>query len=225
MTGLTDVAPAHLPPPDGVEPPRRVIRRKDLDDLFDTDPDLTGFDVDVSPYVRDAEDTDIRVFWRNPSEAEDEPPRPRRDELCAVSIGTAGAWIKKLSKLPDKGGNLLFQRDPQWRRRDGRDRRVPTRLDAAAGSPAMAGPRAPGRPERPEATDECMRIHRQSEARARTASRLRRIRPAPAALPTDGAAPAPDEGGRLRHLHESEAALTNMTTRCRQRGRTRSCIA
>ena len=119
LAGLTDVAPVHLPAPDAVEPPRRVIRRKDLDDLFDTDPDLTGFDVDISPYVRDADDTDIRVFWRQPSEAED-PPRPGRDELCAVSIGSAGTWIKSMEKLPNKGRNLLFQRDPQWRRRDGR---------------------------------------------------------------------------------------------------------
>ncbi len=122
LTGLTDVAPVHLPPPDAVEPPRRVIRRRDLDDLFDTDPDLTGFDVDISPYVRDADDTDIRVFWRHPSETEDDPPRPGRDELCAVSIGTARTWI---AKLPNKGRNLLFQRDPQWRRRDGRTGAAP----------------------------------------------------------------------------------------------------
>ena len=117
LTELTDVAPVHLPPPGEVDPPRRVIRRKDLDDLFDTDPDLTGFDVDVSPYVRDADDTDIRVFWRDLSRVGDDPPRPGREELCAVSIGTARTWI---SKLPNKGRNLLFHRDPQWRRRDGR---------------------------------------------------------------------------------------------------------
>ena len=46
---LTDVAPAKLPSAGDIESPRRVIRRKDLDDLFDTDPDLTGFDVDISP--------------------------------------------------------------------------------------------------------------------------------------------------------------------------------
>ena len=122
LAELTDVAAVHLPAPDGIEPPRRVIRRKDLDDLFDTDPDLTGFDVDVSPYVRDADDTDIRVFWRQPSAAEDDPPRPGRDELCAVSIGAAGKWM---DKLPNKGRNLLFQRDPQWRRRDGRTGAAP----------------------------------------------------------------------------------------------------
>ena len=113
LAGLADVAPVHLPPPDDINPPRSVIRRKDLDDLFDTDPDLTGFDVDVSPYVRDAEDTDIRVFWRNRSEEEDDPPRPGREELCAVSLRAARRWI---SKAPNKGRGLFFHRDPQWRR-------------------------------------------------------------------------------------------------------------
>ena len=194
LAGLSDVAPVRLPPPDDLEPPRRVIRRKDLDDLFDTDPDLTGFDVDVSPYVRDAEDTDIRVFWRNPSEAgdepprpgrpsvsdttpgapdpeagdelphlgrpsvsdttlgapdpeaRDEPPRPGRDELCAVSIAAANKWIEK---LPNKGRGLLFQRDPQWRRRDGRTGASPPGWMPLQGRPwpglvLLADPKAGG---------------------------------------------------------------------------------
>ena len=116
MEGLTDVASVHLPAPDPPEPPRRVIRRKDLDDLFDTDPDLTGFDVDISPYVRDADDTDIRIFWRDLSAVGDEPPRPIRKEICAVSIGSAREWIKNVRKLD---GIRVFQRDPQWRRKDG----------------------------------------------------------------------------------------------------------
>ena len=146
LTGLTDVAPAHLPLPDEIQPPRRVIRRKDLDDLFDTDPDMTGFDVDVSPYVRDADDTDIRVFWRDPSEAGDDPPRPGREELCAVSIGAARTWI---SKLPNKGRNLLFQRDPQWRRRDGATGAAPPGWMPLQGQPwpglvLLADPKAGG---------------------------------------------------------------------------------
>ena len=120
LSGLHDVAPVRLPPPEDIEPARRVIRRKDLDDLFDTDPDLTGFDVDVSPYVRDADDTDIRVFWRDLSLVTDgEPPRPRREEMCAVSIGAARDWLRKL-RARSKGKVFVFQRDPQWRRRDGR---------------------------------------------------------------------------------------------------------
>ncbi len=148
LTGLADAAPVHLPPPDDVAPPRRVIRRKDLDDLFDTDPDLTGFDVDVSPYVRDANDTDIRVFWRNPSEAGDDPPRPGREELCAVSIGTAKAWIDRIRRLPDKG-RKLFQRDPQWRRQDGQTGAAPTGWMPLQGQPwpglvLLADPKAGG---------------------------------------------------------------------------------
>ncbi len=125
LAGLTDAAPVHLPPPDDMTPPRRVIRRKDLDDLFDTDPDLTGFDVDVSPYVRDADDTDVHVFWRDLSTVGDDPPRPRREELCAVSIGAAGEWLSKLRKA-QQGKPLVFQRDPQWRRgEDGRAAAAP----------------------------------------------------------------------------------------------------
>ena len=114
LAELADVAPAHLPAADAIEQAHRVIRRKDIDDLFDTDPDLTGFDVDVSAYVRDADDTDIRVFWRDLTVATDDPPRPRREELCAVSIGVAREWLKKLK--PGKGRGSVFRRDPQWRR-------------------------------------------------------------------------------------------------------------
>ena len=81
LQSLTDVAPVDLPAPEDIDPPRRVIRRKDLDDLFDTDPDLTGFDVDISPYVRDADDTDVRVFWRDPSSATTRCAQARRS--CA----------------------------------------------------------------------------------------------------------------------------------------------
>ena len=116
---LTDVAPVNLPAPGAIDPPRRVIRRKDLDDLFDTDPDLTGFDVDISPYVRDADDTDVRVFWRDLSVSADDPLRPSAEELCTVPIGAAGDWIKKVRKQ-GKGSLQVFVRDPQWRRGDGR---------------------------------------------------------------------------------------------------------
>jgi len=112
---MTDAAPINLPPPAQPEPSRRVIRRKDLEDLFDTDPDLTGFDVDVSPYVRDADDTDVRVFWRNLSGKCDEPPRPRSTELCAVPIGAAANWVTKVRK---KWNDAIFVSDPQWHRTD-----------------------------------------------------------------------------------------------------------
>lgn len=74
-----------------------VIRKRDLFDLFDTDPDISGFDVDVSPYVRDADDTDVRLFWRT---VEGPGPRPdaeapRREELCSAPIGGAKDLLKR----------------------------------------------------------------------------------------------------------------------------------
>ena len=111
---LTDAAPARLPAAADIDPPLRVIRRKDLDDLFDTDPDLTGFDVDISPYVRDADDADVRVFWRDIARIGDRPPHPKAEELCSVPIGAARDWLKKLNKQQS-----VFVRDPQWRPADG----------------------------------------------------------------------------------------------------------
>ncbi len=70
-------------------PARRVIRWKDMVDLFDTDPDLTGFDVDVSPYIRDAEDTDITLFWRDVGAGVENQPPPQTAEICAAPIGRA----------------------------------------------------------------------------------------------------------------------------------------
>jgi CRISPR-associated endonuclease/helicase Cas3 len=40
-----------------------VIRRADFVGLFDTAQDLSGNDVDIGPYVRDAEDLDAEVAW------------------------------------------------------------------------------------------------------------------------------------------------------------------
>ena len=115
---LTDAAPARLPAPGNIDPPLQVIRRKDLDDLFDTDPDLTGFDVDISPYVRDADGADVRIFWRDTSSIGDTPPYPRAEELCSVPIGAARDWLEKL-KRQGKQQQSVFVRDPQWRPADG----------------------------------------------------------------------------------------------------------
>lgn len=114
LLALKDAAPESLPPAGDIDPPLRVIRRKDLEDLFDTDPDLTGFDVDISPYVRDADDTDVRVFWREIACIGDTPPHPNAAELCSVPVGAAKDWLKSVSNRHQS----VFVRDPQWRRTD-----------------------------------------------------------------------------------------------------------
>lgn len=71
-----------------------VIRRKDLVDLFDTTPDLAGNDIDIDRFIRDVEDSDVRVFWRAWDQPKGhEPPSegeavPRREEFCSAPVGS-----------------------------------------------------------------------------------------------------------------------------------------
>lgn len=115
IAALKDACPSNLAPPASDDHTfRNVIRSRDILDLYDTDPDLTGFDVDIAPYVRDAEDTDIRVFWRDfdLSTGPEAQPGPSRNELCAVPIGRARDWLKNVRK---KEGQRVFRIDPQAR--------------------------------------------------------------------------------------------------------------
>ena len=78
-----------------LEPAAHVVRRRDVIDLFDTTPDLAGADLDVSRFIREGDERDVRVFWRevDTKGPDAKAPRPRREELCAVPIGKARDWI------------------------------------------------------------------------------------------------------------------------------------
>ncbi len=92
LIGLDDVGPGNLSPTDENPPQSAVLRRRDLLDLFNTDPDLSGFDVDVSDYIRDKGLPGLQVFWRNFEQNPNKPdpqPAPNRDELCPVSLRQA----------------------------------------------------------------------------------------------------------------------------------------
>ncbi|SFF64455.1 CRISPR-associated endonuclease/helicase Cas3 [Fontimonas thermophila] len=114
LEGLRSASPADLPSTDENTPLHPVLRKKDLLDLFNTDPDLSGFDVDIAPYVRDADDADVLLFWRNFGENPNDPmqPTPSRDELCRASLGKAGAPAL-LGRLKD---GQVFRWDPLARR-------------------------------------------------------------------------------------------------------------
>ncbi len=77
-----------------------VIRKKDLVDLFDTTPDLAGNDVDIDRFVREIEESDVRLFWRaweQPKGNEppsDDTPAPRREELCPAPIGEFKKFVE-----------------------------------------------------------------------------------------------------------------------------------
>ncbi|MGQ0571467.1 MAG: type I-G CRISPR-associated helicase/endonuclease Cas3g, partial [Armatimonadota bacterium] len=95
-------APADLPPITADAPPYPVLRRKDFIDLFNTDPDLSGFDVDIAPYVRDADDADVLLFWRGPDGEFQGEPAASRDELCRAGLGAARKLLDRL-----KTGNVF----------------------------------------------------------------------------------------------------------------------
>ena len=69
-----------------------VIRQSDLVGLFDTSPDPSGNDVDISPYLRDAEDLDVEVAWATWTPGADAAPDPEIrvpavEYRCRVPIG------------------------------------------------------------------------------------------------------------------------------------------
>lgn len=101
---LGDVAPLHLETFEENHPdllpalypysPRNLLLRHELDELFDTTPDLTGADIDISRFIRSGEERDLSVFWRD---IYDHPPdsklRPTREELCTVPFLKARDWL------------------------------------------------------------------------------------------------------------------------------------
>jgi CRISPR-associated endonuclease/helicase Cas3 len=100
--------------------PRHVLRRRDLIELFDTLPDLSGADVDVSRFIRSADDIDVEVAWRT---LPDDGPRdgdsvPATDERCRVPVSVAREWLQALAKQAP-GQSLAWRvdhlaRERQW---------------------------------------------------------------------------------------------------------------
>lgn len=123
---LHSASPMDLPKTDEERPLTSVIRRKDFLDLFNTDPDLSGFDVDISDYIRDSGTPSLQVFWREFKDDPNQPEtqgKPDRLELCPVSVGQGkelhkcGAWYwdtldnqwTKLNRNPRPGMTLLLR--------------------------------------------------------------------------------------------------------------------
>lgn len=104
IAGLSDVGPRSLPVvrhgPEHAKltEPTHVLRERDLIELFDTTTDLAGGDIDVSRWIRETDDHDLRVFWRHVADGEAPDaaePAPERHELCAVSVPDLRAWLDK----------------------------------------------------------------------------------------------------------------------------------
>lgn len=92
------MTPASMAAFDIAEPPpvEVVLRRKDLLELFDTSPDLSGNDIDVSRFIRADGDVDLTIAWRrfDADPIDDDWPAISRDEGCPVPVGEAREWLK-----------------------------------------------------------------------------------------------------------------------------------
>ncbi len=104
LTGLDDVAPLHLEAFEethddllpGLYPydPPHLLLRHELDELFDTTPDLSGADIDISRFIRAGEERDLHVFWLpTTGDGPDAHVPPIRDALCAVPFLAAREWL------------------------------------------------------------------------------------------------------------------------------------
>ncbi len=103
-----------------------VLRRRDIVDLFDTTPALTGEDIDISQYIRGDTERDVFIAWRDLSDDGPDPSlRLRQEELCRASLKEARAWVKKLAEgTKKKPSTYLWRFDlerGEWIRVRGRD--------------------------------------------------------------------------------------------------------
>jgi CRISPR-associated endonuclease/helicase Cas3 len=98
--------------------PAHLLMRKEFDELFDTTPDLTGADLDISRFIRSGDERDLQVFWLDiPADRKGEPAhtppedyKPHRRELCAVPFLKARDWLcgeeTKTNKKPKLRGGI-----------------------------------------------------------------------------------------------------------------------
>lgn len=92
------VEPAKFP--DRVDEPWPIydtLRRRDLLELFDTTCDLSGLTLDVGRFIRDGEERDLFLFWRDVEYGSPpmELPGPQDHELCKVKISELADALKK----------------------------------------------------------------------------------------------------------------------------------
>jgi CRISPR-associated endonuclease/helicase Cas3 len=92
--------------------PAHLLLRKEFDELFDTTPDLTGADLDISRFIRSGDERDLQVFWIDLGKGESPAPKrnPHRRELCAVPFLKARDWLcgeeSKTNKKPKLRGKM-----------------------------------------------------------------------------------------------------------------------
>ena len=94
---LQDITSEDFPRINEIDEDITIIRPKDILELFNTDTDLTGEDIDISRFIRNDNSTNVQVFWRdirNDDQYVNEP-FPKSNELCSAPIQDVKALVKK----------------------------------------------------------------------------------------------------------------------------------
>ena len=103
---LNDVSIAHLEAHEGeltadararLYPyaPQHLLMRQEFDELFDTTPDLTGGDLDISRFIRTGDERDLHVFWLDleKTATPGSGRQPQRRELCTIHFLKVRDWL------------------------------------------------------------------------------------------------------------------------------------
>jgi len=117
--------------------PLHTLTRRDLGDLFDTGPDLTGSDLDISRFIRSGDDRDLHVWWLPLPGGDPDPDlQPTRAALCPVPVKDAGAWLIGQDKAPSLRAWIWSYLAGAWQPLRSERQLLPGQLvlvDAAAG--------------------------------------------------------------------------------------------
>ncbi len=98
VLGLKSASPVDLPKHGVSFSPTHVLRRRDLIDFFDTTPDLSGYDLDISRFIRSEQDRDVLIAWRNAYPPTTKNDAPGRLELCPAPMHEVEALLKGIKK-------------------------------------------------------------------------------------------------------------------------------
>jgi len=130
LRGVDDVAPRALEKLErSLDPAQRarlypydptdLIQEHEVEQLFDTTPDLSGADIDVSRFIRGGEERDLSVFWADvPDQGEPSAElQPERAAICAVPFLRARAWLcgQKRRLLKPRSAWVWSWLEGRWR--------------------------------------------------------------------------------------------------------------
>ena len=100
--------------------PTHLLLRHELNELFDTAPDLSGADIDISRFIRSGGERDVHVFWSDVGgDRPQSSMQAARDELCSVPFLKAREWLCKPKSESLKPGVRAWVWD--WLNREWRE--------------------------------------------------------------------------------------------------------